>query len=208
MVFHSMTPEVNPSDTSVTSAAGVVGHRSCATMDVTGVTVPVPYSATVDPASFRVSCEGLQVALPSPTFRCEGCGGPSGAAPTMLSCEDLELVMAEDGLRIGFAEGALELCPGCFIVGGPDNIMATWRTISGSDASVYPIAPPASPYCGVGGPDMSIPAVEGPVTPCNGEENTQLHGEVLNGGTFLTSSMGACCLVRRLAVSHSHHTWQ
>jgi hypothetical protein len=32
MVFHSMTPEVDPSDTSVISASGVVGHRSCATM--------------------------------------------------------------------------------------------------------------------------------------------------------------------------------
>jgi len=33
--------------------------------------------------------------------------------------------------------------------------MATWRTIDGSDASAYPIAPAAMPYCG-GGPDMSL----------------------------------------------------
>jgi len=32
MVFHSITTEVDPSDTSVISASGVVGHRSCATM--------------------------------------------------------------------------------------------------------------------------------------------------------------------------------
>ena len=40
-------------DTSTSTAAGVVGHRSCATMDITGVTVPVPYAATADPASFE-----------------------------------------------------------------------------------------------------------------------------------------------------------
>jgi hypothetical protein len=49
---------------------------------------------------------------------------------------------------------------------------------------------------------MSIPPEEGPVTPCNGEENTELDGEVLNGGAFLTSSMGACCLVGRSASSY------
>jgi hypothetical protein len=72
----------------------------------------------------------------------------SGAA--LLSCDDLELVMAEDGLRISFGGGALDLCPGCFLVGGPDNIMAAWQTIDGGDASIFPIAPPASPYCGRG----------------------------------------------------------
>ena len=59
-----------------------------------------------------------------------------------------------------------------------------------------------APVLGGAGLDMSIPPEEGPVTPCNGEENTELDGEVLNGGAFLTSSMGACCLVGRSASSY------
>ena len=113
------------------------------------------------------------------------------AAP--LSCDDLDLVMTADGLRISFVYGSLGLCPGCFIVGGPDNVIASWRTISGSDASAFAIAPPAMPFCGAG-PDLAVPATDGPITPCNSEEDTHLYGDVLNGGTFLTSSMGACCL--------------
>ena len=101
--------------------------------------------------------------------------------------------MAEDGLRIRFAEGPLTLCPGCFLVGGPDNVIASWRTISGKDASAFPIASPAMPYCGAG-PEMTIGRSSGPVAPCNAEENTELEGEVLLGGAFLTSSEGACCL--------------
>ena len=58
MVFHSVVPEVNTDDVSVTTASGVVGHRSCASMDVYGVTVPVPYAATVDPDRVRGSMRG------------------------------------------------------------------------------------------------------------------------------------------------------
>ena len=41
---------------------------------------------------------------------------------------------------------------------------------------------------------MTIGRSPGPVLPCNAEENTELEGEVLLGGAFLTSSEGACCL--------------
>ena len=152
MVFHSVVSEVNPDDVSITVASGVVGHRSCASMDVYGVTVPVPYAATVDPDEFEVQCEGVRVALPAPTFRS---AGMANDPPPKLTCEDVDVVMAEDGLRIRFAEGPLTLCPGCFLVGGPDNVIASWRTISGKDASAFPIASPAMPYCGAG-PEMTI----------------------------------------------------
>jgi len=114
--------------------------------------VPVPYSATVNPDAFEVSCVGLQLALPSPTFRaCPSCPTPpalSSSGAALLSCDDLELVMAEDGLWISFGGVALDLCPGCFLVGGPNNIMAAWQTIDGGDTSMFPIAPSAFPYCG------------------------------------------------------------
>ena len=193
MVFHSLVPEVDAGDTSTTIASGVVGHRSCASMDVTGVTVPVPYARTVDPASFETGCSGIQLALPAPTFRSDGMSAMQGMEQPALTCDDVVVTMTSDGLRISFVDGALKLCPGCFLVGGPDNVMASWRTLDGSDASLIPIGPPAMPYCGAG-PDMSLTAEVGPVTPCNAEENAELDGEVLNGGTFLTSSAGACCL--------------
>ena len=193
MVFHSLVLEVDVSDTSTTIASGVVGHRSCASMDVTGVTVPVPYARTVDPASFETGCSGIQLALPAPTFRSDGMSAMQGMEQPALTCDDVVVTMTSDGLRISFVDGALKLCPGCFLVGGPDNVMASWRTLDGSDASLIPIGPPAMPYCGAG-PDMSLTAEVGPVTPCNAEENAELDGEVLNGGTFLTSSAGACCL--------------
>ena len=193
MVFHSLVPEVDAGDTSTTIASGVVGHRSCASMDVTGVTVPVPYARTVDPASFETRCSGIQLALPAPTFRSDGMSAMQGMEQPALTCDDVVVTMTSDGLRISFVDGALKLCPGCFLVGGPDNVMASWRTLDGSDASLIPIGPPAMPYCGAG-PDMSLTAEVVPVTPCNAEENAELDGEVLNGGTFLTSSAGACCL--------------
>jgi hypothetical protein len=198
MVFHSLVSTVDAGDTSTTTASGVVGHRSCASMDVTGVTVPVPYAQTVDPASFETTCAGVQLALPAPTFR-SGCGPGGCSSPMqgdeqpMLTCDDVVVTMTSDGLRVSFVDGALKLCPGCFLVGGPDNVMASWRVLDGSDASSIPIGAPAMPYCGAG-PDMSLTAEVGPVTPCNAEENAELDGEVLNGGTFLTSSAGACCL--------------
>ena len=133
-------PEVDPADISVSTASGVVGHRSCATMDVYGVTVPVMYAADVDPSDFAATCEGLRVALPAPSFRSGG--GDAHEAPA-LTCEDADVVMTREGLRISFANGPLPLCPGCFLVGGPDNVMASWRTLDGADASAIPVAPPA-----------------------------------------------------------------
>ena len=190
MVFHSVVPEVDPADVSVSTASGVVGHRSCATMDVYGVTVPVMYAADVDPSDFAATCEGLRVALPAPSFRSGG--GDAHEAPA-LTCEDADVVMTREGLRISFANGPLPLCPGCFLVGGPDNVMASWRTLDGADASAIPVAPPAMPYCGAG-LDLSVGGGVQPVTPCNAERNTELEGDVLLGGAFLTSSEGACCL--------------
>ena len=143
----------------------------------------------MDPASFETGCSGIQLALPAPTFRSDGMSAMQGMEQPALTCDDVVVTMTSDGLRISFVDGALKLCPGCFLVGGPDNVMASWRTLDGSDASLIPIGPPAMPYCGAG-PDMSLTAEVGPVTPCNAEENAELDGEVLNGGTFLTSSAG------------------
>ena len=71
-------------------------------MDVAVVLWPGPCA--------EVSCEGLQVALPAAMFR-----AGHAAAPT-LTCDKLQLTMADDGLRISFKDGALQLCPGCFLV--------------------------------------------------------------------------------------------
>jgi hypothetical protein len=52
------------------------------------------YRYTVDPEAFEVSCAGLQVALPAPTFRaCPSCSTPT-VTSSLLSCDDLKLVMA------------------------------------------------------------------------------------------------------------------
>ena len=206
MTFHSVTPEQVDASTSV--ATGVVGHRSCATVDVTGIAVPLRYDVsddqsergTFDPENFDVTCFGMRVALPSPAHR--GGGAEKFAADPeslIVSCYDLDVVMATDGLRVGFANGVpVRLCPGCFLVGaGDNNVIASWSPRSSSPGSfVFPAAaPPAMPYCGAGA-DLAVPspAALEPVTPCNAEENADFDGEMLLGGAFLTSSQGACCL--------------
>ena len=153
----------------------------------------------------------MRVALPSPAHRC--CGADALAADPeslFVPCDDLDVVMASDGLRVGFANGEpVRLCPGCFLVGaGENNVIASWSLRSETSRSAPPdgaelsprfsfpaAAPPAMPYCGAGA-DLAVPspAALEPVTPCNAEENADIDGEVLLGGAFLTSSQGACCL--------------
>ena len=217
MTFHSVIPEQADASTSV--ATGVVGHRTCATMDMTGIAVPLRYEVKreegapggFDPEDFDVTCFGMRVALPSPAHRC--CGADALAADPeslFVPCDDLDVVMASDGLRVGFANGEpVRLCPGCFLVGaGENNVIASWSLRSETSRSAPPdgaelsprfsfpaAAPPAMPYCGAGA-DLAVPspAALEPVTPCNAEENADIDGEVLLGGAFLTSSQGACCL--------------
>ena len=217
MTFHSVIPEQADASTSV--ATGVVGHRTCATMDMTGIAVPLRYEVKreegapggFDPEDFDVTCFGMRVALPSPAHRC--CGADALAADPeslFVPCDDLDVVMASDGLRVGFANGEpVRLCPGCFLVGaGENNVIASWSLRSQTSRSAPPdgaelsprfsfpaAAPPAMPYCGAGA-DLAVPspAALEPVTPCNAEENADIDGEVLLGGAFLTSSQGACCL--------------
>jgi hypothetical protein len=178
-------------------------------VDVTGIAVPLRYDVSddqseresaFDPENFDVTCFGMRVALPSPAHR--GGGAEKFAADPeslIVSCDDLDVVMATDGLRVGFANGVpVRLCPGCFLVGaGDNNVIASWSPRSSSPGSfVFPAAaPPAMPYCGAGA-DLAVPspAALEPVTPCNAEENADFDGEMLLGGAFLTSSQGACCL--------------
>ena len=196
-VFHSVTQEVVSANGN-NVAAGVVGHRSCATMDITGIAVPLRYEEDIDPGMYDVSCVGMRIALPAPALRCCGAEQFERNPETLLvPCDDLDVVLAEDGLRIGFANGdPTRLCPGCFLVGqGGGNVIAEWSLRPGvTNPNRLPNAgPPAMPYCGAG-VDLSVPTVSQPLTPCNAEENTDLDGSVLLGGAFLTSSEGACCL--------------
>ena len=97
-------------------------------------------------------------------------------------------------LRVFFNDN-VKLCPGCFIVGGNDNVWARYETMTTTTTETTTEGIPSSSlssssslYCG--GDAELVP----PIRACNAEENAKYNGEDITEGVFLASSADACCV--------------
>ena len=216
MTFHSVIPEQADASTSV--ATGVVGHRTCATMDMTGIAVPLRYEVKreegapggFDPEDFDVTCFGMRArcrrrrtAAAAPTR--------SPRTPSRSSCP--ATTWTSSWRATGCASGSPTASPCACAPGAswsaPAKTTSSPPGASGAKRRVRRLRTARNSLraflsprrrrrrccCGAGA-DLAVPspAALEPVTPCNAEENADIDGEVLLGGAFLTSSQGACCL--------------
>ena len=194
VVFANVAPYEPTPATRTANFGGVIGHRTCVTFDITDVSVSVPSLNRADPAAFTVTCEGFEIA--TPTENCVACGGTaSGAGGTTtatLSCDNVRVSMTPQGLIINFGMG-VSLCPGCFIVGGRNNVMVSAAAVASiaTPFAVFTAGAPMAPFCGQ---NASLVPAPTPVRPCNAETMAEYRGTPITLGQFLAPSPEACCL--------------
>ena len=186
-------------------ASGIIGQRTCLTLDLTNLILEIDLigsNLSSSSNSSSIVCEGLTIATPPEMV------GMSGGMVNALSCEDVTFEVSEDGskLRVSFNDN-VKLCPGCFIVGGSDNVWARIDTTTTTTTTANTVETPssaldASPssssaqsssmlFCGgASGSEMDTP----PVRACNSEENANYNGDDITEGIFLASSADACCV--------------
>ena len=144
MTFHSVIPEQADASTSV--ATGVVGHRTCATMDMTGIAVPLRYEVNsaegapggFDPEDFDVTCFGMRRrAAVAGRLNADRRRVAADPESLFVPCDDLDVVMASDGLR---ASGSPTASPCACAPGASgrrrseNNVIASWSLRSAPSA--------------------------------------------------------------------------
>ena len=99
------------------------------------------------------------------------------------------------GVELRFDRDDVVLCPGCFLVGGQNNVVVSFSYDDDRDFSDTTISE-ARAFC-TGFPRGDAP-VDGDVRSCAEEENAEYEGsKLLTGGLFLVPSPEACCLACR-----------
>ena len=181
-------------DASSSLVSGVLGQRTCLTLDLTDLVLEIDLieeGEDVSTTATSITCEGLAIATPPEMLEMR-------EQITNFSCEDARFEVSLDGskLRVHLNEN-VKLCPGCFIVGGNDNVWARYETTTTTTTTTtetVPSSPNLSPssssslYC-EGDAELAPP-----IRACNAEENANYNGEDITEGVFLASSADACCV--------------
>ena len=176
----------------MSSVSGVLGQRTCLTLDLTDLVLEIDLiegEEDVSTIATSIACEGLTIATPPEMLEMR-------EQIRTFSCEDVRFEVSLDGtkLRVSFNDN-VKLCPGCFIVGGNDNVWARYETTTTTTTETTTEGIPSSSlssssslYCG--GDAELVP----PIRACNAEENAKYNGEDITEGVFLASSADACCV--------------
>ena len=181
VVFSTLTASVDGAGASV---HGVVGHRSCGTLDASKVAFAIDLGGEYDETQLESACDGVQVVYPISSVP---------PADTRASCD---VVATERGIELRFGDG-LVLCPGCFIVGSRNSVMFSMtytdsREFSGTTISSNDLSQPiCTGFPRGGGSTNDV------VRPCNEEDNAEYEGSRITEGLFLVPSPEACCLACR-----------
>ena len=182
VVFSTLESQI---EDGVARIRGIVGHRSCSTLDASKVTFAIDLGGDYEQSQLQVACEGLQIVY------------PISSVPMSDVAATCEAVVTERGVELSFGDD-LVLCPGCFIVGGPNNVVLDLSYADGRGFSSTEISPNGlrEPIC------AGFPRGDGPtdaelVRPCDEEANAEYEGSTLTTGLFLVPSPEACCLACR-----------
>ena len=93
---------------------GVVGHRGCGALDVSKLAFAIDLGGAYDEESIQVTCEGLQIVHPISSI-------PSG--DDRVGCK---IDVNDRGVELRFDRDDVVLCPGCFLVGGQNNVVVSF----------------------------------------------------------------------------------
>ena len=176
VVFSTMSSSVSDDET-VTEISGIIGHRSCSSLDLSKMAFAIDLGGEYDSSALSVKCEGLQLVYPISSMMGE----------TRVECAPS---ITERGVELRFGDG-LTLCPGCFIVGGPNDVILELSYDDNRSFTSTTLSPEGlrRPFCsGYSTDDVDL------VRPCGDVQNVEYGGTPLTEGLFLVSSPEACCL--------------
>ena len=125
VVFSTLESQI---EDGVARIRGIVGHRSCSTLDASKVTFAIDLGGDYEQSQLQVACEGLQIVY------------PISSVPMSDVAATCEAVVTERGVELSFGDD-LVLCPGCFVVGGPNNVVLDLSYADGRGFSSTEILP-------------------------------------------------------------------